>query len=240
MKIVDKILAKQADLRNAPAVTIAFLGDSVTQGCFDLYLKKDNSIETFFNQNDAFHRDLGRLLSLLYPTVPFNMINAGISGDNAPSGVKRLTRDVLCRNADLVVVCYGLNDACSGMDGLPAYREALKNIFDVLKQEEIETIFMTPNMMCTSVSCHLKEPAMQELAQRISDLQNNGTMDRYMETAREVCGACDLPICDCYSKWKCLQENGVDTTELPANYVNHPVKELHWLFASALVETMFR
>lgn len=45
MKIYDKILAKQEDLRNASAVTIAFLGNSVTQGCFDLYLEKDNGIE---------------------------------------------------------------------------------------------------------------------------------------------------------------------------------------------------
>lgn len=168
------------------------------------------------------------------------MINAGISGDNAPNGVKRLTRDVLCRNPDLVVACYGLNDACSGMEGVPAYREALKNIFDSLKQEKVETVFMTLNMMCTSVSCYLKGPIMQELAQRIANLQNNGTMDRYMETAREVCRACDIPICDCYRKWKCLQENGVDTTEFLANHVNHPIKELHWLFASALFETMLQ
>ena len=37
MNILKKIRAKQADLF-APPVAIAFLGDSVTQGCFEVYL----------------------------------------------------------------------------------------------------------------------------------------------------------------------------------------------------------
>ena len=34
MKLIEKIRAKQADVFGAAPVTIAFLGDSVTQGCF--------------------------------------------------------------------------------------------------------------------------------------------------------------------------------------------------------------
>ena len=35
------------------------------------------------------------MFALLYPGVPVQFINAGISGDNAPSGLQRLERDVL-------------------------------------------------------------------------------------------------------------------------------------------------
>ena len=238
MKIVEKIMAKQADLRNAPSVTIACLGDSVTQGCFGLYLKNDRSLETYFDQHAVYHRDLAKILSLLYPSVPFNIINAGISGDNAPGGVQRLEQDVLCHRPDLVTVCYGLNDVCCGMEGLENYRKNLKTIFETLKKRQIETVFMTPNMMCTGVSCHLDGPEMREFAARIAALQNDGTMDRYMDAARQLCAEYGIPVCDCYAKWQLLQRSGVETDDLLANGINHPREQMHWLFAMSLLETL--
>ena len=44
MKIMNRIHEKANDNANKPGVTIAFLGDSVTQGCFELYKKSDGSI----------------------------------------------------------------------------------------------------------------------------------------------------------------------------------------------------
>ena len=41
MKIIDKILAKQANLHENRQPVIAFLGDSVTQGCFEIYKKQN-------------------------------------------------------------------------------------------------------------------------------------------------------------------------------------------------------
>ena len=37
-----------------------------------------------------------------------------------------------------------------------------------------------------------------------------------------------------------LYENGVDVTELLANKINHPTREMNWLFAVSLVDTMLR
>ena len=47
-----------------------------------------------------------------------------------------------------------------------------------------------------------------------------------------------MPVCDAYARWKSMQENGVDITEMLANLINHPSREMHWLFAHALLETM--
>lgn len=47
MKILEKFQNKQKNLIiNAP-VTIAFLGDSVTQGCFECYFDQNNNVQTF-------------------------------------------------------------------------------------------------------------------------------------------------------------------------------------------------
>lgn len=240
MKIAQKLAAKAQDLWNAPSVTIAFLGDSVTQGCFELYKKDDGSIETYFDKQSAYHTYISRILSILYPNVPVNIINAGISGSNAPHGLARLERDVLRHHPDLTVVCFGLNDCCGGLDALPTYLQNLEQIFLELQKAGCEVIFMTPNMMAEKVSCHLPPENIREFARGIVRIQNEGVLDRYMEAARQLCQQRDVPVCDCYEKWKLLSNSGVDVTELLSNQINHPTREMNWLFAMSLVETMLR
>ena len=46
MRIMEKFMQKARDNWNAAPVTLAFLGDSVTQGCFELYIKNDGLHET--------------------------------------------------------------------------------------------------------------------------------------------------------------------------------------------------
>ena len=65
MQIIEKIKSKQEDLWGKPSVTIAFLGDSVTQGCFDVYWEKTH-VQTVFNQQDGYHSYLAKLLAKDY------------------------------------------------------------------------------------------------------------------------------------------------------------------------------
>ncbi len=95
-------MAKQADNYSAPGVTIAFLGDSVTQGCFALYKNENGNLQTIFDKNNAYHAHLEKILAILYPTVPVNIINAGISGDVVPHALTRLQRG---RRHDLRLLC---------------------------------------------------------------------------------------------------------------------------------------
>ncbi len=238
MEIIKKIQQKATDNANCGGVTVAFLGDSVTQGCFEIYKNQDSHIVPVFDKESAYHLYFSRILSKLCPSVPVNIINAGISGGSAPHGLARLKRDVLRYNPDLTVVCFGLNDSGGGLEKLPKYEEALRNIFSELQKRDIEIIFMTPNMMNTRVSEYLQDTDMRVIAENTVKRQLEGIMDAYMETARKVCGEMNIPVCDCYAKWKLLYENGVDVTELLSNKINHPTREMNWMFAMNLVETM--
>ncbi len=46
----------------------------------------------------------------------------------------------------------------------------------------------------------------------------------------------DISLC---AKWKKLYENGVDVTALLSNKINHPTKDMNYLFAISLVEMFF-
>lgn len=235
MKIIEKIRRKAGDNANEGAVTIAFLGDSVTQGCFEIYLHGDE-IGVIFDNEHAYHNCLCKILANYYPTVPVNIIKAGISGDSAPHGAMRVEQDVLRFHPDLVIVCFGLNDAAAGEDGIATYKRALSEIFVKVKETGAELIFMTPNMLNTRISPFLAEGLCKEVAEKMCTIQKDGIMDMYMDAAREVCKTHGVKLCDCYKKWKNLEKNGVDTTALLSNHINHPTREMSWLFANSLAD----
>lgn len=239
MKIIEKMSAKARDNFNAEGVTIAFLGDSVTQGCFELYKKQDGGIDTIFDKMGSYEMGVFDIFSTLFPTVPVNIINAGISGDSAPRGLARVGRDVLRHEPDLVVVCYGLNDCGNSEDSIPKYVTALKGIFEQIIESGSELIFMTPNMMNTKISHFLTEPSFIEIAKTTAQKQNDGVFDAHIDAARKLCVEMNVTVCDCYALWKTLYESGVDTTELLSNQINHPTRKMNKMFSYELVKTMF-
>ena len=239
MKIVELLKRKQEDLVGNKPVTIAFLGDSVTQGCFECYLTSPTTLQTVFDYPSAYSSRLREMLNLLYPSVQVNIVNSGISGDSAPVGLGRLERDVLKYDPDLVVVSYGLNDSTGGMSKIENYTSALEGIFSKLKEKSIDVIFLTQNYMNTKTSPHLKDELFINLAKEFAEnIQNSGVLKAYFEAARKVCEKYDVKVCDLYPVWEKLEQSGVDVTELLANKLNHPIRELHYYMAMKLIETM--
>ena len=238
MKILDKIIAKAND-NNLASPTIAFFGDSVTQGCFELVPREEGGFDNVHDRENVYHTRLVRLLAKQYPTVPINVVNAGVAGTTASFGVERMERDVLSKKPDLTVVCFGLNDCGKEEAGLEEYVSSLSNIFDRLKDAGSEIIFMTQNMMCTQVSANI-DPMFLKLANLLSVRQNRGVVDMYFEAAKKICLEKEIPVCDVYAKWKALYEQGEDVTELLSNKLNHPTREMHQLFADSLYELMMR
>ena len=239
MNVARLFREKQEDLTGKKPITIAFLGDSVTQGCFETYLTPDGRLFGTTDYQSAYSTRLREMLALLYPTVQVNIINSGINGDRAAAGVRRLARDILSYHPDLVVVAYGLNDSCGGEAALPLYERSLREIFTEIQKNGAEVIFLATNAMNTTVSPHLKEGFLSELAVRFSEtVQKPGLLAKYYATARAVCEECGAVMCDLYTVWARLEENGVNTTELLANKLNHPIREIHTYMAMKLLECM--
>ena len=67
--------------------------------------------------------------------------------------------------------------------------------------------------------------------------QNDGQMDYYMSEAISLAARMGVVVCDCYSEWKKLALHQ-DTTMLLANRINHPLPQMHELFARKLYEVI--
>lgn len=237
MEIIKKISAKAKNLYGEPVPAIAFLGDSVTQGCFEIYLDENRNCNTVFDGKHSGSSYVSEILEVLFPQAPVCIINAGISGDSALGGAERVERDVLRFHPDLTVVGYGLND-CGGDIG--DFKRGIREIFCKLKDGGGEIIYVTPNMMNTYISCHILEPEIAAIAENTRRQQVEGRLESISEEGKIAAAEFNIPVCDVYSKWKLLHDSGVDTTALLANHVNHPCRKMNWLTAYSLVEVMMR
>ncbi len=211
---------------NGEPVKAVFFGDSITEGYFNVSKPDPQSV---------YHKKLSDKIKKYFPNSNFEAINAGIGGNSSPDGLKRIESDVISHSPDLVSVCFGLNDSNGTLE---TYINTLTKIFDRLRAENITVMFMTPNMLNTAVPEDTAE-GLKEYAAKTADYQNSGKMDGFINSTKKLCAEYSIPVCDCYSKWKQLSDLGADTNLFLANRINHPIPQIHELFADFLFDTIF-
>lgn len=225
MKIKEKVnMTLDGLIQNGPITIVAF-GDSITHGAVSL---------GEFDYEGVYWNRLRKKILSKRNYIPVNVINAGIGGLTAFDSLSRLDKQVLSHCPDLVIVCFGLNDINGKLD---TYLNSLRVIFSKIKESGADIIFMTPNMLNTYVAEDTPKRFF-EYAQKTAKMQNDGTMDLYMNEAISLARELQIPVSDCYSQWKELSKTK-DTTMLLANRINHPISEMHELFADSLMEIIF-
>lgn len=237
MKLIDKIIAKQSNAFEERQPVVVFFGDDITHGCFETFVK--NGRVGGVNGDAAYPEKFKKIFSTIYPEVPITVINAGISGDCAKNARGRIERDCLSYNPDLVVVCFGMNDAMSGKDGIDEYRDSLKEIFNEIHKGGSDIIFMTPNMRAKVNEAAFAEDTLTPEMKKVIKNEDEHWLDTYIYAARSVCRMEGIIICDCNRMWKALARNGADISALMANKISLPTETMHWLFAYELARTIF-
>lgn len=212
-------------------VTAAFLGDSVTHGCFAIL--PGNKPD--YDYDAVYHNRFRRMVQEWHPTKPVAILNAGVNGDSAAGGLRRLDRDVIRHAPDLCVVNFGLNDVNGEKD---AYAANMRGIFTRLREAGIPTVFLTCNMLNTYVNRDVVLPFYLEYAAKTAEMQLSGRLDSYLDAAREEAHRAGALICDCNAVWHGMASAGLDTTAMLANGINHPRRDMHGLFAGYLMRTL--
>ena len=223
MKVKDKLQMDYEGLRDNGPINIVILGDSVSHG----------ALNGTIDYESVYWNRLKKRLNAVRDYIPVNMICAAIAGTTADAAVPRLQTQVFCHRPDLVIVCFGLNDVNNPIE---RYLDSLRTIFNECAAMGTDVIFMTPNMMNTRVMDDT-QPEYWDYAHKTADMQNGGRMDEYIYAAADLAKQMNVPVCDCYSKWKKLAETE-DTTLLLVNRINHPIPEMHQLFADSLYEML--
>ena len=237
MNVMERLRNRHNSFRSERPVVLGFLGDSVTHGCFEVFINEAGKVDTACEAGSAYPALVAHELGRMFP---FAVINAGVSGDNAVGGHSRLARDVLFARPDLVFVNFGLNDSMNPdvEDGLRRYREAMKGIFEDVRSSGAECVLVTPNHMCGYVSHRFENDTLRDIARDAARVQNDGILRRYVDAAREEARAQGVPVADTYRVWDALAAAGIDTTEMLANSINHPSREAHRLFVNEILRVL--
>lgn len=225
MHIKEKIHLNYDGLVEHGPINIVAFGDSVTHGAVG---------PGEIDYESVYWNRLRKKILEVRNYIPVNAINAGIGGITAAASLARIERDVLSHNPDLIIVCFGLNDVNGTLE---TYLSSLRTIFKACRGEGRDVIFLTPNMLNTRVADDTEEIYMQYAAVT-AEYQNSGRMDRYMQSACELARKMGITVCDCYAEWK-KRSKTEDVTDLLANRINHPVREMHELFAQKLFDLIF-
>ncbi len=221
-------ILKEARYPATGTPVIAFLGDSVTHGAFEcLDCEGANCI---FDFEAVYHARLRRKLLAVNGWLPVSIINAGVAGDNAVMGLSRVDRDVIAHKPDVCVVNFGLNDLAGSVE---TYREAMAAVFDRLQAAGIRVILLTPNL----INSYVHEdtvPIFKEFAAVTAGWYAEERMDAYVDAARALARERGIPVADAYARWKAMAAEGKDITACLSNFINHPTRDMHEIFAEEL------
>ena len=208
---------------------IAFFGDSVTEGCFEI-IRINGQLEVIRDYPNCFRALVENKLRQSYPNKEFEFFNFGLSGRDT-SGAVEIVPEIISKDVDLVIMCFGLNDFAN--QNVELFKSNLSSIYERFIARNIKVVLMTHNMVNKYVNN--EEPIeLKEFASTCALLQNNGGVDLFVEAEKEIAAKYNVPVIDAYAKWKELESYGIDTSLLLCNYINHPTRKMHYLFANMI------
>ena len=218
---------------------IVALGDSVTAGHFEFAADPaklgGKSIDELLSSGqipegmyeicdvrECFSDKFRALLVEKYEWTPVTVINSGIAGDTVHGMLKRLDRDVIRYDPDLILINGSLNwfENCGSIKD---YEDDLREIVVRCRAEtEADIVLLTPNYALPTPMDH---PEVT-LAQRVDVI-------RKIAAEQQVC------FVDVYLIWETYKDMGYPVKKLLANGANHPSVTGHEVYAKALMK-LFR
>jgi lysophospholipase L1-like esterase len=129
---------------------------------------------------------LGLALERGYPGTRVEMINAGVSGNTTVAALKRMEKDVLGQNPQLVVVMFGMNDV-AGISP-EAFQTNLTEIVQRARGKGAEVVLMTPNSVGPDDA---RRPPWR--------------VAQYAEIVRRVGREMDVPVADTHRAFEAIR-----------------------------------
>ena len=160
----------------------------------------------------------GVWLDTLNSRYGLDIINAGIGGNNTNDARARFERDVLAKNPDVVIICFGMND--SALDMVKhieknIFKENLRYFITALKGRGARVILATPNYIEESLYYTRHDSVVFEVVGGAA-----AYVDSYCEAIREIAAEQGVFLadiraaCDEYTNRLDIVTDGVHPTTL--------------------------
>lgn len=188
-------------LSNGTPTTIVALGDSLTQG----WMVAKGYIDF-----------LKEMLPVKFPQGRFSLVNSGIPGDTADSGLDRMKWDVLRYNPDCVFIQYAINDAFSGFTE-QQFKRNIKDIIDKIRDNSNPEIVLITSGY-------------------IGDNEDNRHVEGYYRQLELLGKDYSIPVVLTHEYWKKKIREGIIFGSLVQYDGVHPTEEGYRLMAEAVMD----
>ena len=123
------------------------------------------------------------------------IINAGKAGNSTYNARLRFESDVLSKNADIVFICFGMNDQAIQTNGTPVktkerYRTNIQNFITALKNAGTDVVLITPHPVCLETETGRTNPNYRK-----------GDLAGYCDILRELAIENGCGLLDMYSEF---------------------------------------
>jgi lysophospholipase L1-like esterase len=187
-------------LSNGTPITIVALGDSLTQG---------------WMVSMGYVDFLKEMLHAKFPKSRFSLVNSGIPGDTADSGLYRMKWDVLHHNPDCVFIQYALNDAFSGFTE-QQFKRSVKGIINTIRENgDADIVLITSGY--------------------IGDNEDNWNVEGYYRQLELLGKDYSIPVVLTHEYWKKKIKEGILFGSLVQYDCVHPTEEGYRLMAEAVM-----
>lgn len=206
---------------------IVALGDSVTAGHFENLFPMDDWSKIpqmiaagqpleVVDLAQVYHEQFRLLLAEKVQVTSLSVINAGIAGDTILGMARRVYRDVIRCQPDLLILNGSLNwsDALGAADD---FERATRGVIQAIRANSAaEIILLTPNPIAEA-------NANAQLAERVARLRRLAEEER-------------LALVDVYRLWQTFTSDLDEIADCLANRLNHPTAVGHRVYALALMQ----
>ncbi len=215
----DAVADSLAALRSGGTLKVAFIGDSITLGA-----EAGNWWDALWtDRNLAYPSRLVVALRQRFPRATVEPIAAFAGGTQTKFGVEKMEEVVVPADADLVVIAFGANDVSGSVGRGPStppeqFRENILAMVRRAKQEGMEVVLVVP--------------------MQLNPMHPNGAAARQPEYRRillDVAESEGVGCADVYTAWLNQATRGVPPWSQLHNWLNHPGKAGHKLYADVLL-----
>ncbi len=157
LSLLDRLPHVKKKVEAKETLTIVGLGDSITT-----YYGNHSRNSGYYPvpPDVSYYGVFASYLRLNFPGVETRVINKGIGGETADRGLKRVEKDVLSQNPDLVFVMYGANDGRGGRD-MALFKKELREMVRTLQAAGADVVLVAPTMSLADLTWLL--PCRQEV-----------------------------------------------------------------------------
>jgi acyl-CoA thioesterase I len=226
VSVLSRFGLDEHGLERKNPVIVAF-GDSVTAGHFELLFDftdmpgliakvQSGELLEIVDVAAVYHEQFRLRLTEKYPATSPSVINAGIAGDSIMGMHRRVYRDVIRYQPDLVIINGTLNWG-DGVGTLDAFTRLQRSVVQAIQANtDANIVLLTPNPM--------------------SDILPDNGLDARVQVVRELADETQVSLVDAYRLWGLFTTDRAELRECLANHINHPTAVGHRVYALALMQ----